>query len=332
MAMHDQKRSRRDPLGEVRNTPSPMMISPVPMHRTPPRDFSVGKGMPLGAVTPQRGSCSEAHAIGVQWGTASSIGPRQHMEDFGVVSAGDGDVIFGVFDGHGGSYCAEYCQQQLPRVIRAQAAFHTDVPSAIIGAYGETDALLLDQLMRNDLSGGTCALVAIVTQTHVYVGNAGDCRAVYSCDEGVFELSQDHAATNQTEAERVIRGQPRAPRRARRPARAHPSPHAAACLSTLARPARRLTGALRPAPSAEHSRRHRRVRDGAPSRGRGRAADHARAGRPAHEGGRPEGPPQARDAGEPAARLPAAAARARSPPLTALAPPAARRPPLLRRW
>lgn len=205
MALHDNKRSRREPLYEM-SAPSPMMMSPVAMHRTPPRDLSFGKGMPAGAVTPQRGGCSQAHAIGVQWGTASSIGPRQHMEDFGVVSAGDGDVIFGVFDGHGGSYCAEYCQQQLHHVIRAQNAFPADVPNAIIRAYGKTDELLLDELARKDISGGTCALVAVVTQTHVYVGNAGDCRAVYSSDEGVFELSQDHAATNQTEAERVVKG------------------------------------------------------------------------------------------------------------------------------
>lgn len=250
MALHDSKRSRREPFYEV-NAPSPMVMSPVAMQHTPTRGLSFGKGMPAGAVTPQRGGCSAAHAIGVQWGTASSIGPRQHMEDFGAVSAGDGDVIFGVFDGHGGTYCAEYCQQQLHHVIRAQGTFPTDVPSAIIRAYSKTDEILLDALARKDLSGGTCALVAVVTQTHVYVGNAGDCRAVYSSDEGVFELSQDHAATNQAEAERIVRGM-RSCARPRRALQSRPTPAPEQC-PDITSPLHALTENAYVIPSTPHA-------------------------------------------------------------------------------
>ncbi|KAG8468149.1 hypothetical protein KFE25_007201 [Diacronema lutheri] len=204
MAMHDTKRHRRDPLYDLCNGASPMMISPMSMHRTPPRDLSFGKSMLAPAVTPQRGGCSQAAAIGIQWGTASSIGPRQRMEDFGTVSVGDGDAIFGVFDGHGGSYCAEFCQQRLHHIIRKQDCFPLDVTSAIIRAYGDADGVLLDELVRQDACGGTCALVAVVTHTHIYVGNVGDSRAVYSVEgEGVFELSQDHTPANVTEARRV---------------------------------------------------------------------------------------------------------------------------------
>jgi len=214
MAMHDTKRHRRDPLYDLCNGASPMMISPMSMHRTPPRDLSFGKSMLAPAVTPQRGGCSQAAAIGIQWGTASSIGPRQRMEDFGTVSVGDGDAIFGVFDGHGGSYCAEFCQQRLHHIIRKQDCFPLDVTSAIIRAYGDADGVLLDELVRQDACGGTCALVAVVTHTHIYVGNVGDSRAVYSVEgEGVFELSQDHTPANVTEARRVGAGARTRPRR-----------------------------------------------------------------------------------------------------------------------
>jgi hypothetical protein len=233
MTTHGHKRTRRDPLAtrELWNG-SPMAISPARSHVTPPckqraapPPRAAAGGCAGGACTPVRGSCSQSAAIGVHWGTASSIGPRAHMEDFGKVSAADGDVIFGVFDGHGGKFSAEYCQDQLHAQIRAQPAFPQDMPDAIRNGFLTCDGALQKELVLRDGSGGTCAVVAVVTQSGIAVGNAGDCRAVYSCGETVLELSQDHTPANEAEAVRAVNG---AVGVRLRTARARPSPRTCA--------------------------------------------------------------------------------------------------------
>lgn len=200
------KRLRRDPLAAYEWNVSPMAISPATV--TPPRALSFGRPVHpfLGACTPQRGTCANAAALGVQWGTCSSIGPRAHMEDFGVVSAGDADVIFGVYDGHGGAFAAEYCQQQLHMAIRSHSAFPWDVPTAIKDGYLQTDREVVEALLRAESGGGACAIIAVVTQSNIIVGNCGDCRAVYSCGDEVHELSQDHTPENESEASRARAG------------------------------------------------------------------------------------------------------------------------------
>jgi hypothetical protein len=290
MATHEHKRSRREPLSrsEVLNA-SPMAISPA--SGVTPSRISLGS-LPAGAFTPQRGACSQTSAIGVQWGLSSARGPRSHMEDFGVVSAADGDVIFGVYDGHGGTFCSEYCQQQLHSIIRSQGAYPCDLPNAIKHGYLQADELLMHSLDQGDQSGGTCALVAIVTQTSIVVGNAGDCRAVYACGAELLELSRDHVPENEEEARRAQEGRRRSAPAARARALARSPLARPRCLSAHSRA--RARAALPPlGPPAVDSRRPRAVRLRRAARRSRRAARHARAGRRAHEGTPPAGPLQA---------------------------------------
>ena len=95
--------------------------------------------------------------------------------------------IFGVYDGHGGSKCAEYLKDNLHNNIILQPDFPANIPEAIRkGSYKtEEDFLQLvcpspDQPHNK---AGSCAIVILVVNEDVYILNVGDSRAVSSVSE-----------------------------------------------------------------------------------------------------------------------------------------------------
>ena len=95
--------------------------------------------------------------------------------------------IFGVYDGHGGSKCAEYLKDNLHNNIILQPEFPSNIPEAIRkGSYKtEEDFLQLvcpspDQPHNK---AGSCAIVILVVNENVYILNVGDSRAIGSVSE-----------------------------------------------------------------------------------------------------------------------------------------------------
>jgi serine/threonine protein phosphatase PrpC len=114
-----------------------------------------------------------------------------------------------VFDGHGGSSCAEYVstylQTHLAKLLDKHKIHDMDKASAaFLQAWGEVEnAFLGEASLRNDTSG-SCAVAALVWGKEVLVAHCGDCRAVLRTSDGeTIHLTRDHRATDPAEQVRI---------------------------------------------------------------------------------------------------------------------------------
>lgn len=132
-------------------------------------------------------------------------GRRDALEDrYSAVTHLLGDsqqAFFGVFDGHGGAKAAEYVANNMANNIMDQVTRRggVDIQDAIRDGYLTTDA----QLLKEDFSGGTCCVTALLREGHLVVSNAGDCRAVISWGGLAEALTSDHRPSRMDERERI---------------------------------------------------------------------------------------------------------------------------------
>lgn len=132
-------------------------------------------------------------------------GWRVSQEDAHIVNpsfdATDNTGLFCVFDGHGGSKCANLCHAVLP--IMAQQNFR-DGKVDFTKAYLSLDAALRTKLQ--DQSGCT-AVSLLVSDKEITCASVGDSRAVLCRKGGVaVSLSDDHKPENPTERARIEAG------------------------------------------------------------------------------------------------------------------------------
>ncbi|KAJ3343717.1 Protein phosphatase 2C 2 [Gonapodya sp. JEL0774] len=116
-------------------------------------------------------------------------------------------AFFAVYDGHGGDAVSQYAGQVLHRRLVARPEFSNgDYPAALRATFWA-----LDNEMRRDSHLGTggagcTAIAALMTPDgNIFVGNAGDCRAVLSVAGSAVALSTDHKPTVPAEAERILK-------------------------------------------------------------------------------------------------------------------------------
>ncbi|CAI5733330.1 unnamed protein product [Hyaloperonospora brassicae] len=164
---------------------------------------------------------------------------RAHMEDECVAiptfrAFPDDPVVssfFGVYDGHGGDFCAKYAAAHFHVTLaaRLQAAHNAsralsvhkshstradaraDVLSSadIERCYAEAFAALDEELQDFDESSesGSTAVTCLVRQykgrTTFHIANVGDSRAIFCCNGQTSRLSVDHKATNKDEVKRI---------------------------------------------------------------------------------------------------------------------------------
>lgn len=133
-------------------------------------------------------------------------GRRGPMEDrFCAVVDGEGDdkqAFFGVFDGHGGSKAAEFAAKNLDKNIKAEllnSRCEEGIESAIKKGYLTTDI----EFLKEDVSGGTCSVTALIQEGDLVVSNVGDCRAVMSRGGVAEALTSDHQASRKDERDRI---------------------------------------------------------------------------------------------------------------------------------
>jgi len=115
-----------------------------------------------------------------------------------------GFSFFGVYDGHGGQNIAKYSGAHLHERIARDPAFPNNIEEAIkSGFLGTDEDLKNDTQYANDPSGCTAVTAIITPENHVYVGNAGDSRAVISSDGTAVPMSNDHKPVNKEESSRI---------------------------------------------------------------------------------------------------------------------------------
>ncbi|KAA8522928.1 hypothetical protein F0562_009351 [Nyssa sinensis] len=149
-------------------------------------------------------------------GEWSDIGGRSCMEDthvcivdlaknFGYNLLGEEAISFyGVFDGHGGKFAAQFVRDHLPRVIVEDADFPLELEKVVTRSFMETDAAFAKSCsLDSALSSGTTALTAMIFGRSLLVANAGDCRAVLSRHGLAIEMSNDHRPCCNNERMRI---------------------------------------------------------------------------------------------------------------------------------
>jgi protein phosphatase 2C family protein 2/3 len=123
--------------------------------------------------------------------------------------------FFAVYDGHGGSACADFLRDQLHQLIVRDENFPGDPKLAIERGLLEAEAMFLEwahqQSRPNDdfvERSGTCAIIVLIVGDICYVANVGDSRAIMSADGGskILVLSKDHKPEDDDETKRIEAG------------------------------------------------------------------------------------------------------------------------------
>jgi protein phosphatase 1G len=170
-------------------------------------------------------------------GSCAMQGWRKDMEDshFELLPfrEREGDSLFGVFDGHGGSAVARFCSENFPTVLMRDEQFIAgDVKEGLRRTYLRLDEMLLDPsnvailkkyAKRSHSSGGDTppavverrsathpasntgctAVVVHVSGTKLTVANSGDSRAVLCQNGEAVDLTIDHKVTLESERDRI---------------------------------------------------------------------------------------------------------------------------------
>ena len=136
-------------------------------------------------------------------------------------------VVYGVYDGHSGSVCADYLQTTLHKAIFnfESGAFG---PESLKESFRKTDSAFLnwclggksspeeiaamsDEQIASIENSGSTAVVLVTTDVQVHIAHVGDSRAVgFRLDDGKAKsLTSDHKAVRPDERRRIEAAQGR---------------------------------------------------------------------------------------------------------------------------
>jgi protein phosphatase 1L len=138
-------------------------------------------------------------AFAIEHGHTGLQGRRPTMEDAHVAIKTGDHGFYGVFDGHGGSEVANYVAKFLYHNILTNSGFKINPMRALIAGCLVTD----QDLPSFAYHQGSTAIMALIKNKCLYVGNIGDSRAVLSHQGQAVALSSDHKPTRADELKRI---------------------------------------------------------------------------------------------------------------------------------
>ena len=120
-------------------------------------------------------------------------------------------AAFGVFDGHGGIWSAEWCASNLLRYVCGRPCFEQNPSLAMIDGFEEADRALCAQAVQQNDRSGCCSLLATIKEHTLTLAHCGDCRAVLAFPSdpndldtlSVRALTEDHKPNVAAERERI---------------------------------------------------------------------------------------------------------------------------------
>jgi len=140
---------------------------------------------------------------------ASIQGRRRTQEDrhiaFESLESHPEIALFGVFDGHNGDACAEYCRSHIHKTISNKINKGVLTANALRQAFIDTDDAFLAQSEATPLDAGCTAVVAVynrVTGTLI-TANCGDARCLVSRGGVAEVLTIDHKPDVPSEKQRI---------------------------------------------------------------------------------------------------------------------------------
>lgn len=115
--------------------------------------------------------------------------------------------FFGIYDGHGGSKCADFLRDNLHQLIVCDSNFPFNPVQAIIEGFRKAESIFNSTAssMTPTERSGSCAIVVLIIGETCYIANVGDSRAVLSSKSGgrVYSLSKDHKPDEENERKRI---------------------------------------------------------------------------------------------------------------------------------
>lgn len=119
--------------------------------------------------------------------------------------------FFAIYDGHGGSACADFLRDNLHHYIVKDSAFPTDPYKAIRNGCSKAEEEFTKKLGINSKGteiinrSGSCAIFSLIVDNMCYVGNVGDSRAIYynNKEKKIISMSTDHKPDNPNESKRI---------------------------------------------------------------------------------------------------------------------------------
>jgi protein phosphatase 2C family protein 2/3 len=112
--------------------------------------------------------------------------------------------FFGVYDGHGGDKVAMFSGENVHKILAKQSAFNdSNYEQALKDGFLATDRAILQDPQYNDEVSGCTASTALISDTKIYVANAGDSRTVLGVKGRAKPLSFDHKPQNEGEKARI---------------------------------------------------------------------------------------------------------------------------------
>lgn len=113
--------------------------------------------------------------------------------------------FFAVFDGHGGAAVSKYAGRELhKKFIQRPEYLKGEIADALKHSLlSLDDDMLLDPNVKEELAGST-AIVVVLKDDTIYIGNVGDSRAVACWNGRVDVLSEDHKPCNELESKRIF--------------------------------------------------------------------------------------------------------------------------------
>ena len=120
--------------------------------------------------------------------------------------------LFGIYDGHGGSKCADFLRDTLHKIIFSNENFPENAEKAIKNAFLKAEnefinTIAIEKNTWNILDrSGSCAVLVIIIDTKIYVVNVGDSRGIMSLNGGkeYKVITTDHKPSNEEEKKRII--------------------------------------------------------------------------------------------------------------------------------
>ena len=120
--------------------------------------------------------------------------------------------FFGIYDGHGGSRCADFLRDSLHKLIFNDSNYPENVPEAIKNGFSKAENEFLNTIALNSSDSneildrsGSCAVVILIVDTKIYIANVGDSRALISMNDGknYIVVTEDHKPNNEKEKKRI---------------------------------------------------------------------------------------------------------------------------------
>ena len=138
------------------------------------------------------------------YGVCESQCFQPYMEDTHLIAQPTPtSLLFGVFDGHNGSFVSQFLRTNIESLFKTSDAFlGKRYDEALKEAFVSADEVLRRQKVDLGYTGATGTLIFAADKT-LHIANLGHCRAVLSHKKKAIVLTEDHAATSPSERKRI---------------------------------------------------------------------------------------------------------------------------------